>query len=422
MSVIMKYLSGFLSFVVLMLFYALLYAEERSVVYTPDELVTRALSQYKLLTAQKLRIDEFRYGKKGAVMWQNPRFDITMGRKSVKERSGYHFGFGVEQGIHYPGKRQLREEIVRFEENRARLSYEEMRSYVRHMVTLHTYKYAAQLQKAIHASGRLKRLRLIGAYMRGRRVVSPQRIIERRIINTRILMLEQDLSRVRADTKVAFLKLNVYTGLPVDALPDVRVTWYTEAPVLDFSGIMKRAKEESYAVRKQDEVVKKSGKEHELAKRERYPDFGFSLFYNEEDAGEKERIVGGGISIPLPLLNRNQYAIDRSRVQMERNRAILLNTRRKLVAELASLFEEYRLYSSLIRKFSINDVKSIEASMRYADREFRKGRVVLQTYLEMDAQSHELLEAVLNAQIRLVEVHSAILYLANVKGGVPSDD
>jgi cobalt-zinc-cadmium efflux system outer membrane protein len=411
-----------LSLAVLLLYCAPLSAEENEDFYTVDTLISRALSQYELLTASKLRIDEFRYGKQDAAKWQNPDLTITLGRKSVQKQSGHLYGFSIEQNIPYPGKQRLREEIVSFEENRAQLSYEEMRSYVHYKVMLLAYEYAAQLQKIEHAEGRLRRLRLIDAYMRGRRVVSPQRIVERKIIHGKTLMLERELSRVKSDTRVAFLKLNVYTGLPTEVLPDVRVTWYVEAPALDLSELLKHAERKSYALRKQNEAVKRSEKELELSKRERYPDFGFSLFYDEEEAGEKERVVGGGISIPLPLLHRNRYAIERDRVRIERNRALLLNTKKQLHAELRSLFEEYQLYGSLIKKFTIDDIDSIEESMRYADREFRRGRVTLQTYLEMDAQSHELLEAVYNAQINLMEAYSTILFITNQQEEKPSND
>jgi len=417
-----KIVHALLSLAVLLLFCALLSAEENEKFYTVDTLISRALSQYELLTASKLGIDEFRYGKHDAAKWQNPRVGIRVGRKSVQKRSGHLYGFSLEQNIPYPGKQRLREEIVSFEENRAQLSYEEMRSYVRHKVMLLACEYAAYLRKIEHAERRLGRLRLIDAYMRGRRVVSPQRVIEHKIIHAKRLMFEREFSRVKSDVRVAFLRLNVYTGFPTEMLPDVRVTWYVEAPALDLSELLKRAERKSYAVRKQNEAVKRSEKELELSKRERYPDFGFSLFYDEEDVGEKERVVGGGISIPLPLLQRNRYAIERSRVRMERDRALLLNTKKQIRAELRSLFEEYQLYGSLIKKFSIDDIDSIEESMRYADREFRRGRVALQTYLEMDAQSHELIEAVYNAQIKLMEAYSAILFITNQKGEEPSHD
>jgi len=50
--------------------------------------------------------------------------------------------------------------------------------------------------------------------------------------------------------------------------------------------------------------------------------------------------------------------------------------------------------------------------MRYADREFRRGRVQMVTYLEMDTQTHEMVESIYESQMELVRVYTALLFSA----------
>jgi cobalt-zinc-cadmium efflux system outer membrane protein len=48
----------------------------------------------------------------------------------------------------------------------------------------------------------------------------------------------------------------------------------------------------------------------ELAKNERFPAISVGPTYTEENAFERERTIGVGVSLPLPLWNRNKGNID----------------------------------------------------------------------------------------------------------------
>jgi hypothetical protein len=59
--------------------------------------------------------------------------------------------------------------------------------------------------------------------------------------------------------------------------------------------------------------------------------------------------------------------------------------------------------------------------MRYADEEFRRGRVTLATYLEMDAQTHEMIEMIYSSQVALVRSYTSLLFLAAEERDVGGD-
>jgi hypothetical protein len=85
---------------------------------------------------------------------------------------------------------------------------------------------------------------------------------------------------------------------------------------------------------------------------------------------------------------------------------------RLLTQKVRELYAHYELAGKMVERFSMARVPALEGSMRYADSEFRKGRVALGTYLEMDTQTHETLEMMYASQIDLVNLYTSLLFLA----------
>ncbi len=75
----------------------------------------------------------------------------------------------------------------------------------------------------------------------------------------------------------------------------------------------------------------------------------------------------------------------------------------------------------MVKSFPVSEIKRLEESMGYADAEFRKGRVALTTYLEMDAAAHEMLEEIFLAQLDLVNLYTSLLFLAAEERTVSGD-
>lgn len=139
---------------------------------------------------------------------------------------------------------------------------------------------------------------------------------------------------------------------------------------------------------------------------------------NEEKITDREKSIGGGVSLPISILDRNSDGIKASALRTDIEQQHLQFAERNLDRMLTILFSEYNTASELMLKFKMNDQMEIERAMRYADAEFARGRVGLQPYLEMDTQSHEVLEAIFFTQLRLIDAYTAILYqTAEIKSG-----
>lgn len=400
-----------------------LFAQSPPSSYTVESLVGIALEKYEPLKTQEAKARHAAAAGRHLAEWYNPEIGFSAGRKTAGDASGRMFEASVSQRISFPGKKSIMEEIALKEETRARLGLDEMRLFIRYEVTRLAYEYAYHRQRAGHVRDRLDRLRLINTYMQGRIVISPQKRVEHSIIQSRIALLEREVSRIGTDTKAAFARLNLYTALPADTLPDVRVRWFSRAPELNASSVMERAQREGFLVRDQREALQSAHKERQLAERGAYPDVDVSAFYTDEKTDVSERSFGAGVSFPLPIFSRNRNAVEMGSQREKSEEHTLRHTERLVGEHVRELLARYEYSSAMVEKFAIHGIQGLEDAMRYTDREFRKGRVTLSTYLDMDAQTHEMLEEIFRSQLDIVNVYTSLLFLSAqekpVEGDIP---
>lgn len=380
--------------------------------YTLEEIIRIALENYEQVKIEESKIREARELKKHLAQWYNPELSLAAGKKTVDGASGTEWNVTVSQKVAFPSKKRLIEEIALIEQSHAQLSSAELKLFVRYEVTRLAYEFAYHAQRKRHVGDRLKRFQLINAYMVGRIVVPPEKKVEQSIVQTRIALLQKEAYEVDTDIASVCARLNLFTGFSCDSFSEIKVRWFTSVPPAEKELFLKKAKELSFPVRQQKEILLAAQKNKELEESFAYPDVGISLYYGDARADVHERIFGGGVSFPFPLFSRKKHAISIATEKIKIEQQKLIMTQKRVIGDMNVLLAKHDYIETMIRKFSIEDVKNIEEKMRYADLEFRKGRLPLVMYLEMDASMHMILEEIFRLQLDLVTVHTSIRFLA----------
>ncbi|NMB63662.1 MAG: TolC family protein, partial [Spirochaetes bacterium] len=177
----------------------------------------------------------------------------------------------------------------------------------------------------------------------------------------------------------------------------------------DVNNVIARAKNESIMVKKQKEILMASLKEISLAKKNMYPDFNILFNYDYE----KEQSISGGISIPIPLYNQNQNAFDAFQSKAKQEELYLQYIEKMIESDIRTTVAQYNYYLNLLPLFPPSIENELEQSMYYADEQFQKGTITLQSYLELDVQIHETLENIYTTQKELVRSMAAIATFIN---------
>src|SRR5678810_391820 len=85
-----------------------------------------------------------------------------------------------------------------------------------------------------------------------------------------------------------------------------------EAPALEFGpapeteALLAAARTNNFELRMRQAELEQQGFKVELARKEKYPAFTVEPYFSREQATDNETQAGIGLSVPLPLWNRNE--------------------------------------------------------------------------------------------------------------------
>lgn len=384
-----------------------------------QSLVDRALNQSELLKASKLRTEEKRFSAKQAKAWQNPEVGLAGGQKQSSPqdpqestKSGLIYEASISQPFFFPGKQKLRGEIGNLEADLAQVKANETELLIATDVMRLSYEYEINQRKKDLAENRQKRFELIQTYLSGHVFASPQQKAERLIVERRVHNLATEALRFRAALKAAYEKLNLLVAWEKEATPQIEVPWLKGARELEKSAWSTLIQERNFNLLSQRLLVLSAEKENRLAKRQNIPDFSLFGSYAQEKAGDTERFLKGGISFPIPILNQNRGGIKSSARKIEAENALLRFNEQQLQSQLGQLYGEYQVAREAVTHYPEGTLTTLENQLRDMEREFRKGRVNLITFLELDSEVGETYERTLDAQLNLLDKLLALSFLA----------
>jgi len=378
---------------------------------TISELIERALKRSDFIASLKIRIDVKMFAAAQARAWQNPIVGLLAGQKRVFPAQGPLYEVSVTQPFIFPGKQNLHGEILDIESELNKIRATEGEVALTHDVIRLAYAYRMNANKKKFSKNRQKRFQLIQSYLKGNLFPSPEKQAERHIVEARLTNLATEALQIEVSLARAYEQLNLYVGLDAGASPTFEVPWLQGTIKIDKKEWLKTVTTKNFDLAKGQLSVRASLKEKELAEKKTLPDMGLSAFYREEKGNESERAAGLGISLPLPLFNQNGDGIQSAEKQLEAEEQLLRFSKRQLESQLKILNQEFDIAQQSVRHYPKATLESLEQKLRQAESEFRKGRVSLLTFLELDTEAAETNSRVLDAQSTLVDKFLSLLFL-----------
>src|SRR5262249_45829167 len=135
-------------------------------------------------------------------------------------------------------------------------------------------------------------------------------LLETRVIEATELNAQRKASEAALATKAALLELNQLRGLPPsDGIMVAEPTVHFQAaqPV---EQLLATARTNNFEIRTRAVELAQQGFRVDLARNERFPAVSLGPSISEERAGDHEQRIELGVSVPLPLWNRNQGNIE----------------------------------------------------------------------------------------------------------------
>jgi cobalt-zinc-cadmium efflux system outer membrane protein len=369
-----------------------------------DELVREALAKNPELSFYTAEIAAARGAWKTAGTIRNPELSTQAGYKNTRDNSSGSSGAGgtlalsANQTLEYPGRIALRKAVAEGDISLAELHLAQFRIALGARVRALVYG-------VVVAQERLGAVREVADRFEGLSNVLAQREpagvtpeLEARIIEGHALTLRRQEREAELAAKITFAQLNQLRGQPANAalqLDPARVV-LIELPAMP--RLLQRARTYAVEIRIREAELAQHGFKVSLSKNERYPAITIGPYYSYEKAADREQQAGVGLSLPLPLWDRNSGTIETSKAREQQAQAALLASRRDVERRVAESAANFQAKREEIDKWQVDTLQKFRDAAESSDRNYRLGAVPVSIYVETQKQYLEITGVLLDVK------------------------
>ena len=372
-----------------------------------EELVAEALEKNPEVRFYQAEIAAAKGNRRTAGLWPNPEVSGSAGQKSVRggglSAEGAAWSVTVAQPFEWPGRIGLRKAIANREIELAELGYERFKVALASRMRVLGYKLFAAQEQAVAAHEVSDRFRALREVLVQRDPAGLTPLLEFRIIEASELTMQRKATEAALAQQGALLELNQLRGAAPNAALSVRPSELAFRPPDPTETLLALARTNNFELRVRSAELAQQGFRVSLAKNERFPTLSVGPSVSEERAGDRERIIGVGITVPLPLWNRGQGNIETAearQVQAETSFLVAQRETERKVLEAALAYESKVRQMSQWRPDSLQHFKE---AAEIADRHYRLGAVPIATYVELQDKYLEAVESLLDTKKETLE-------------------
>jgi cobalt-zinc-cadmium efflux system outer membrane protein len=387
---------------------------------TPEALVKQALQRNPELNFFVAEIAAAKGAVRTAGTLRNPELSSEVGYKNSRDNSGGASGDGAilalsfSQTFEYPGRIALRKAIANHDVELAELHLQQFRLTLAARVRTLAYSISSAEEKSVAAREVSSRFQALSDVLAQRPAagVTPQ--LEARIIDANTLAFRRQEREAGLALAIALAELNQLCGRPAETQLKI-----TEAKV-EFSAaslpqLLNAARANAFDIRIRQVELAQHGFKVALSKNERFPAIAVGPFYSMETAIDREQRAGLGISLPLPLWDRNLGNIATSKARQQQAEASLAMTEREVerrVAQNAAILTAKR---TEIDRLKENELAKFRDAAETADRNYQLGAVPLTIYVETQKQYLELVSTLTDLQKDALQAAQELEILTGLK-------
>lgn len=374
---------------------------------TLDALVGAALENNYELNFYQAEIDAAKAGRQTAGLSANPELSGDAGRKTVEEAGlsdeGVAWSVSVRQPFEWPGRLGLRKAVANRDIELAELGLERFRAALAGQVRARAYGLFAAQEKAAAArevAGRLTALREV-LVQRDPAGVTP--LLETHIIEATELNAQRTAGVAALAAQVALLELNTLRGgAPGEGL-SVAEPLLIFHPPKDRDALLAAARTNNFEVRVRAIQLAQQGFRVNLAENERFPPVALGLSVSEERAGDTERVIALGLSVPLPLWESRTGPIKAEMARQAQAETSLRLAQREVERLVVEAALTYDTKVREMERWGPEAVARFREGAELADRHYRLGAVPVSTYVELQERYLEAIGSLLDTRNEALE-------------------
>ncbi len=395
---------------------------------TLDALVADVLERNQELRFYEAELAATRGERTTAAAWENTELSGGVGRKEVRAGNlsdeGTAWAVSLKQRFPWPGRISLKKAIADRQVQLAELGLARFKAALAARARLLAYSLLAAREKSDAASDvadRFQRLRQV-LVQRDPTGLTPQ--LEIRIIEAAELTLHRRATEAALEVEGALLEVNQLRGEAWDSRVRISPVDLTFGPAPDREALLAGAQANNFELQVRRIELEQQGFRVDLARKEGRPSIAVAPYYSEEQAGDREKQLGVGVSLALPLWDRNRGGIASAEARRQQAQTSLEVTQMDLDRRVLEAAVAYRTKTGEIARWRPEAVEEFRKAAELADRHYRLGAVPIATYVELQKQYLDAMAALLDTRREALDAAQELENLTGIAvlraaGGAP---
>ena len=356
--------------------------------------------------------------RRTAGTWANPELTTTLGQKQVRSGGlsdeGAAWSVGVQQTFEWPGRIALRKAIANRQTQLAELGLAQFKASLAARTRTLAYGLFAAQERAAATREVADRFQLLREVLvqRDPAGLTPQ--LEIRIIEATELTVQRKASDAALAAQAARLEINQLRGSAWSDPLVIQPVKLAFTPPPRPETLLLAAHTNNFDVQMRRVELEQHGFKVSLARHEGYPSISVGPYYSQERAGDREQQIGVGLSLPLPLWNRHKGSVETAAARQRQAETSLYVTQRDLDRRIIQAALAYQTTLAEMDNWRPEAVDEFRRAADLADRHYRLGAVPITTYIELQKQYLEAVEALLETRREALEAGQQIQLLTGL--------
>jgi cobalt-zinc-cadmium efflux system outer membrane protein len=386
-----------------------------------DALVQQILTTNPELKFYEAEIAAAKGELRTAATLPNPELSATLGGKRVRSAGvvsdGTAWSVSVRQTFEWSGRIGLRKAIANQQVKLAELGLAQFRAALAARARTLGYQLFAAQEKAAAAREVADRFAALREVLVQRDPAGLTPVLETRIIEATALTVQRHATDDEVSAQTALLELNQLRGQPWEQTLKVEATQFSFGTAPDLGALIAAAQTNNFDLLMRKAELEQQGFKVSLARNEQMPGISVGPYVSRETAGDRETQVGVGVSLPLPLWNRNAGRVTSEEARREQAATAMLVAQRTVERQVAEKAMVFRTKLAEIAKWRPDSVQQFQEAAALADRHYRLGAVPISTYVELQKQYLEAVEALLDTRREALEAGQDLQRLTGLDFG-----
>jgi len=228
-------------------------------------------------------------------------------------------------------------------------------------------------------------------------------LLELRIVEASLVTFRKQAIEASQQLQKSLFDINLLRGKPLDSPLELSHTELSFPGVPAMDSLLAGARMGNFEIMMRKVELEQQGFKLTLNENQRWPAVSVGPFIDQDQSAGRETIAGIGVSLPLPLWNRNAGNIEVAKARSKQAEVSLYLVQLKVEQSVMETYLSFQLHNKEMGMWQKDSIQKFREAADLGDRHYRLGALPIATYIELQREYIGALASILDVQTEALD-------------------